>query len=156
MLSVSHCMKIKYEELPKTRKIVVFLWLIERNTLFVTTENVNCWCSPMFTTSTLTKSSQVIFHMKSGVTVLPRLPRLLELKAEPEEACSVNRLKRSIENTFSWQQANSSWKKSPKKKTIISQESLNENPGKLWSPSRHNTWHLLTSIKTTWQSTSKE
>ena len=51
--------------------------------------------------STLAKSSHVIFHMKSGVIVFPRLPRLLGLKAEPDVAWSVDRLKRSIENTFS-------------------------------------------------------
>lgn len=72
--------------------------------------------SPDWNQFTLKKSSQVIFHMKSGVVVLPRLPLLLVLKAAFDVVCSLDRRNRSMENTFSWQQAKSNWKKSPESK----------------------------------------
>jgi len=57
--------------------------------------------SPDWNQFTLKKSSQVIFHMKSGVVVLPRLPLLLVLKAAFDVVCSLDRRNRSMENTFS-------------------------------------------------------
>ena len=69
-----------------------------------------------------------MFHIKSGVVVLPRLPLLLELNTAPDEVCSLDRLNRSIENTFSWQHANNSWKKSPRDKNNLHYKSLTKNP----------------------------